>query len=115
MEESSRTVRLRVEAKNSAGHLLAGMFANVKIFLPGNENVMALSKSAVLEDEGRFFVFIHHQGDYYVRRPVVPGRSWGNRIELIKGLKGGETIVADGSFLMKSDVLRSKMGAGCAD
>jgi hypothetical protein len=24
-------------------------------------------------------------------------------------------VVADGSFLLKSDVLRSKMGAGCAD
>ena len=25
------------------------------------------------------------------------------------------TIIADGSFLLKSDVLRKKMGAGCAD
>jgi len=50
-----------------------------------------------------------------VRRPVAVGRSWGDRIEVVKGLNGGETVVADGSFLMKSDVLRSKMGAGCAD
>ena len=34
---------------------------------------------------------------------------------LFFGLTGDETIVADGAFLMKSDVLRSKMGAGCAD
>jgi cobalt-zinc-cadmium efflux system membrane fusion protein len=32
-----------------------------------------------------------------------------------KGLGGGETVVASGAFLLKSDVLRSKMGAGCAD
>ena len=115
MEEASRTVRLRVEVKNPAGRLLAGMFANVKVSLPGEEEAIALSKSAVLEDEGRSFVFMHHHDDYYVRRPVAAGRSWGARIEVVEGLGGGETVVADGSFLMKSDVLRSKMGAGCAD
>ena len=30
-------------------------------------------------------------------------------------LRLGQTVVTDGAFLMKSDVLRSKMGAGCAD
>ena len=115
MAEASRTVRLRVDVKNPDGRLLAGMFATVKVFLPGEEEAIALSKSAVLEDEGRSFVFIHHHDDYYVRRPIVPGRSWGGRIEVIKGLVGSETVVTDGSFLMKSDVLRSKMGAGCAD
>jgi cobalt-zinc-cadmium efflux system membrane fusion protein len=115
MEEASRTVRLRVEVANPDGRLLAGMFANVKLFLHGEEETIALSESAVLEDEGRSFVFIHHHDDYYVRRPVVPGRAWAGRIEVVNGLKGGETVVTDGSFLLKSDVLRSKMGAGCAD
>jgi cobalt-zinc-cadmium efflux system membrane fusion protein len=115
MDEATRTVRLRIAATNPRGRLLAGMFADVKVFLPGEEETLALPRSAVLEDEGRSFVFIHHHGDYYVRRPVEPGRSWGDRVEVLRGLKGGETVVADGSFLLKSDVLRSKMGAGCAD
>jgi cobalt-zinc-cadmium efflux system membrane fusion protein len=36
-------------------------------------------------------------------------------VEIRKGLSAGQTIIADGSFLLKSDVLRGKMGAGCAD
>lgn len=115
MDEASRTVSLRVEVKNPDRRLLAGMFAAVKVFLPVDEEALALPKSAVLEDEGRSFVFIHHHDEYYARRPVTVGRSWGGRIEVPKGLNGGETVVADGAFLMKSDVLRSKMGAGCAD
>ncbi len=115
MEEASRTVRLRVRVNNPGGRLLAGMFADVKVYLPGDAEALALPRSAVLEDEGRAFVFVRHQGDYYVRRPVETGRSWNDRVEILKGLRGGETVVADGSFLMKSDVLRSKMGAGCAD
>jgi cobalt-zinc-cadmium efflux system membrane fusion protein len=115
MDEASRTIRLRIAVANPRGRLFAGMFADVKVFLPGAEEALALPRNAVLEDAGRSFVFIHHHGDYYVRRPVEPGRSWGDRVEVLQGLKGGETVVADGSFLLKSDVLRSKMGAGCAD
>ena len=115
MEEASRTVKLRVRASNPGGRLLAGMFTTVRIFLPGDEETAAVPETAVLEDEGRAFVFVHHHDDYYVRRPVETGRTWPDWTEIVAGLSGDETIVADGSFLMKSDVLRSKMGAGCAD
>lgn len=115
IDEGSRTVKLRVTVPNPDGRLLAGMFATVNVLLPGDEHALVLPREAVLEDEGRSFVFTHHEGDYYVRRPVTTGRSWGDRVEITGGLMGGETIVAEGAFLLKSDVLRSKMGAGCAD
>jgi len=72
-------------------------------------------RAAVLEDEGRAFVFIHHQGEYYVRREVEQGRSFAGWLELTAGPDVGQEIVADGAFILKSDILRSKMGAGCAD
>ncbi len=114
MSESSRTVKLRIAVPNSEGRLLAGMFAGVKIFLPGDESALTLPKSAALEDDRRTFVFVHHEGDYYVRRPVVTGRTFDGLVEVTNGLAGSEVVIADGAFLMKSDVLRSKMGAGCA-
>ena len=115
MDESSRTVKVRIEASNPNGRLLAGMFADVELMLPTAEEVLAIPRSALLEDEGRAFVFVFHHDDYYVRRPVVRGRSWAGWVEIRRGLEPGATIVTEGSFLMKSDVLRSKMGAGCAD
>ena len=69
----------------------------------------------MLEDAGRSFAFVHYEGDHYVRRPVVVGRRWASWVEILEGIKPSQTVVADGSFLMKSDALRSKMGAGCAD
>jgi len=115
MDRSSRTLKIRIAVPNPEGLLLAGMFAGVEIFLPGDQQVLTVPKSAVLEDERRSFVFVHHSDEYYVRRPVTPGRTFAGLTEIKKGLVGGEIIVADGAFLMKSDVLRSKMGAGCAD
>ena len=115
MDESSRTVKVRVEVKNPDGRLLAGMFAAIKLFLPGIDQTLAVPRNAVLEDEGRAFIFVHYQGEYYLRRPVITGRTWATWVEIKQGLTEAQTVVDDGAFLMKSDVLRSKMGAGCAD
>ena len=115
MSESSRTVKLRIALPNPDGKLLDGMFADVDIFLSGKKHSLSLPKSAVLYDEGRPFVFVHHQGDYYLRRPVDAGSEFASWVEIKSGLTGSEIVVSDGAFLLKSDVLRSKMGAGCAD
>jgi cobalt-zinc-cadmium efflux system membrane fusion protein len=115
MEESSRTVKVRVEVENSGGRLLSGMFAAVNLFLPGKDEALAVPRDAVLEDEGRSFVFVHHRGDDFVRRPVVVGRTWAAWTEIKSGLQPGQAVVSKGGFLLKSDVLRKKMGAGCAD
>ena len=37
------------------------------------------------------------------------------RLEILEGVTPGELVVSDAAFLLKSDTLRSKMGAGCAD
>jgi cobalt-zinc-cadmium efflux system membrane fusion protein len=115
MSEASRTVKLRIAVPNPKGELLAGMFAQVNVFIPGDEEVLAIPSQAVVEDEGRVFVFVHHHEDYYLRRPVKVGRAFSGFVEVSEGLSGDKVVVANGAFLMKSDVLRSKMGAGCAD
>ena len=115
MDEKTRTVKVRIAVKNPAGKLRSGMFAAVQLYLPGEEEALALPRAAVLSDEGRSFVFVHRQGEYYLRRPVRTGRASVDWVEVTGGLAGGETVVSNGAFLLKSDVLRSKMGAGCAD
>jgi len=115
MDETSRTAKVRIGVPNAEGRLLAGMFAKVQVFIPGTQEVLAVHRSAVLRDNGRAFVFVQHHGDYFVRRPVKEGRSWLDWVEVSSGLTAGQVIAGDGSFLLKSDVLRSKMGAGCAD
>jgi cobalt-zinc-cadmium efflux system membrane fusion protein len=115
MNEQSRTVKARVVVPNPDGRLRPGMFVNIRVFLPGGGSVIAVPKAAVLSDEGRTFVFVHKEGDYWIRRPVTLGKRLGDMVEIRSGLAAGQRIVTDGSFLLKSDVLRRKMGAGCAD
>ncbi len=115
MDEKTRTLKVRVGVPNPKGRLRAGMFVNVALYLPSGTDALVVPRAALLADDGRSFVFVRHHGDYWVRRPVETGRTSGDQVEVTKGLTDGETVATEGCFLLKSDVLRSKMGAGCAD
>jgi cobalt-zinc-cadmium efflux system membrane fusion protein len=115
LDEATRTVKVRVVVRNPEGLLRAGMFARVRLLDGSAEQVVAIPAEAVLEDEGRSFVFVPTEPPYFVRRPVVTGRAWDEYVEITQGLADGDVVVTRGAFTLKSDVLRSKMGAGCAD
>ena len=115
MNAQTRTVKARIRVENKDGQLKPGMFVNIRVLLPGDDNVIAVPKIAVLADVGRSFVFVHKEGEYWVRRPVTIGDPFNEFVEIKEGLIPGQMIIADGSFLLKSDVLRGKMGAGCAE
>ncbi len=114
IDETTHTVKVRIALSNPDGILRPGMFCSVKI--PSNPSEMvAVPESAVLSDEGKSFVFVEIIEDFYVRKPVVTGRKYGGYVEILEGLADGEQVVSTGSFLLKSDVLKEKMGAGCAE
>jgi membrane fusion protein, heavy metal efflux system len=115
MDERTRTLKARIVVPNPDGLLRPGMFVTVRLLLPGDGGGLTVPGAAVISDEGRSFVFVHKEGDYWIRRPVTPGRILGDAVEILGGIEPGRKVVADGSFLLKSDVLRRKMGAGCAD
>lgn len=115
VDEATRTARLRVVVDNREGLLRAGMFARVHLDGGSSEMALVVPTEAVLEDEGRAFVFVPVEPPYFIRRPVIAGRSWGDWVEITRGLDPGDVVMARGAFMLKSDVLRSKMGAGCAD
>jgi cobalt-zinc-cadmium efflux system membrane fusion protein len=115
MDVTTRTIRARISVNNPDGLLKPGMFVTVNVMTQADDAVLAVPEAAVLSDEGRNFVFVHKEGDYWVRRPVETGASYEGFTEIRQGLSKDQLVIADGSFLLKSDILREKMGAGCAD
>ena len=115
IDESTRTVPVRTVVDNRDRRLLPGMFCQGRILVSTGEEVLAVPRTAILSDEGTDFVFTHMKDDYYLRVNVTKGREFAEGVEILTGLVPGQTIVSQGAFVLKSDVLRSKMGAGCAD
>ncbi len=117
MSEQTRTVKVRATITNPGFLLRPGMFCDATIVLGANtsEEVLATPRGAVFSDEGKSFVFKHWKNDFYIRQDIRKGREFLGLVEILEGLQSGDTVVTDGAFLLKSDVLREKMGAGCAD
>ncbi|HNT36410.1 MAG TPA: efflux RND transporter periplasmic adaptor subunit, partial [bacterium] len=115
LDPQTRTIPVRVRVENQDGKLRPGMFATVTIPVKTQQTALCIPKDAVVSDEGVDFIFKHWKEDYWVRQDVKLGRSFGETIEVLGGLESGDWIVVSGAFLLKSDLLREKMGAGCAD
>ncbi len=115
MNEKTRTVKARAVLDNPDEMLKPGMFCHARIALSDGEETLAVPKEALLTDEGQSFVFRHAREQYYVRQSVKTGRRFTRFVEILDGLAEGDRLVGRGAFMLKSDVLREKMGAGCAD
>jgi cobalt-zinc-cadmium efflux system membrane fusion protein len=115
VDEHTRTVKIRVQVKNPEKKLRPGMFAEVKVVISEQGNMNVVPRNAVMSDAEEKFVFEHWKEDLWVRKDVIIGSMYGDYAEILSGVPMGATIVTSGAFMLKSDVLREKMGAGCAD
>jgi cobalt-zinc-cadmium efflux system membrane fusion protein len=115
MDEDTRTVKIRTVLSNTEGLLRPGMFCAANIVFETPEKVLAVPKSALMSDEGKHFVFRMVRDGFALRTDVEPGREFADSVEITSGLQEGAQIATEGAFVLKSDVLRAKMGAGCAD
>jgi cobalt-zinc-cadmium efflux system membrane fusion protein len=114
MDEHTRTVKIRVQVKNPENKLRPGMFADVAVLIPGEGHMNAVPQNAVMSDAGNYFVFRHFKDDLWVRCDVIPGQSQGGYVEILKGISEADRIITGGAFMLKSEVLKEKMGGGCA-
>lgn len=115
IDEHTRTVKVRVQVVNDEFKLKPGMFSEAEISIPLEGQVSTVPAGAVLSDENDSFVFQHWKDDFWLRRNVVMGERRGDFVDVLDGIPAGSTIVTRGAFMLKSDILREKMGAGCAD
>ncbi|HOI90566.1 MAG TPA: efflux RND transporter periplasmic adaptor subunit [Candidatus Rifleibacterium sp.] len=114
LKTETRMLEIQLAVKNPDELLRPGMFIEGTLQIGEGAAKPALPAAAVLEDEGKQFVFIKHQDSMLFRRNVTIDGQQGDTIFIGSGIKAGDEVVVEGSFLLKSDILRGKMGAGCA-
>jgi cobalt-zinc-cadmium efflux system membrane fusion protein len=114
LDRDTRTLNVRLSAANPQGKLRPGMFVTAVISTGDPPHVLHVPETAVLSDDGNHFVFVQLSDEFWVRRDVQVGPAAGGAVEVLAGLTVGETIATKGAFMFKSEVLKEKMGAGCA-
>ena len=105
----SRTTDVRIETANVEGKLKPGMFADVEITTTVLQDVLVIPESALQEDEDRQIVFVAVGANKFQRRNVKTGLQHAGRVQLLDGVKAGEKVVTDSSFILKSEMLKSEM------
>ena len=115
VDERTRMGRVRVELPNPDRLLKANLFAKARILLPGKENAVLVPDSAIQRIEGNKMVFVQTGPDLFDARAVQLGARFDGKVELVAGLKAGESVVVAHGYPLKSQLLISHLGAGCAD
>lgn len=83
------------------GSLIPGSAVEVYLIGKGSRNALTVPKSALVEQQGTFFVFVRIDEDCYRKIPVKVGPSDGKYVEILSGLKGGEQVVSTGTTAVK--------------
>ena len=115
VDPQSRTVRARAPVSNPDRSLRAGMFVRAKIALEGNRQALLVPRSAVQYAQGRALVFVEKQEALYEPVAVVLGHHTGDLVEVVGGLPEGAAVVTTGAFLLKTEILKESIGAGCCE
>lgn len=110
LEEKSRTLEVRIETNNTDRRLKPGMFADVEITTTVIGNVLLISDSALQSDEGNQIVFVALDATRFEKRVIKTGREQRGTVEVAEGLKEGEKVVTDGSFILKSEMMKGELG-----
>ena len=111
VEEGSRTLEVRIEVSNADGRLKPGMFADVEIVTTVQENVLLISDAAMQTDADNQIVFVALDGNKFEKRIVKIGMDQRGLVQILQGVKPGEKVVTDGSFILKSEMLKGEMEA----
>lgn len=102
LDPNTRTLRVRIELKNSDFALRPGMFGRVRIGT-GETHGLVIPAEALV-DTGEFqYVFLAEANGRFVPRRVEPGMRSADKIEIRRGLNEGETVVTTANFLLDSE------------
>ncbi|MEX2667379.1 efflux RND transporter periplasmic adaptor subunit [Candidatus Uabimicrobium amorphum] len=115
VHDKVRTVSVLAQVNNKENLLRVNMFGKVKILIHQNENVVVVPKKAIQWEGCCHIVFIQLENDLYAPRKVRLGYEGKDFYEVKAGLLAGEPVVTEGSFLLKTEILKSSIGAGCTD
>ncbi len=106
MDEATRTFRLRAEVHNPYFRLKPGMYADVYLWPREKEKILAVPEKAVRRLEGEDVLFVQTGPEIFSLRQVKLGRFFEGLVEILEGLKEGETYVTEGSFALKSEAMK---------
>ncbi len=113
IDPRTRTVEARASLDNPDGALKVNMYGRAEIALGAQRETVMVPREAVQRAKGVALVFVRLSPSEYEARRVIVGLTDGDRVEVVRGVRAGEAVATQGSFLLKTETLKGSIGAGC--
>ena len=95
LDPSTRTLLVEVHVPNPAGALLPGMYARVDLMSEQpNAPLRIPSDALIVRGEGTEVAVVREDHTVHLQKIEV-GRDYGDRLEVVGGLREGQTIIAN--------------------
>jgi len=109
LDPVTRVMRARIELQNASLKLRPEMLATAQILVGPSRPVLLVPSGAIQQINDSDVVFVRTAEDRFEVRPVHSGETFNGRVALLEGVKPGDAIVTHGSFLLKSQLLKSSI------
>nr|WP_129734118.1 efflux RND transporter periplasmic adaptor subunit [Parabacteroides goldsteinii] len=86
---------------DNKGAVIPGSFVEIYLLASPMEDVLSVPVSALIEEQGIYSVFIRLDEEGYQKREVKLGANNGSEVQILSGLKPGETVVTQGAYQIK--------------
>ncbi|MBX7208878.1 MAG: efflux RND transporter periplasmic adaptor subunit [Verrucomicrobiaceae bacterium] len=112
IDATTATIRVRAEFPNPRKILRPGMFARVKLSAPARDETIVIPERALVELQGRSFVWVIDGENKAHQRPVeVMASRVGAEAVVTKGLEAGERVVVEGVNKLREGVVAKPVTA----
>lgn len=115
VDPHTRTVAVRAQVTNTDGQLRANQFARATVRVASERSAVTVPRGAVQRLNEEQVVFVHTGDQTYEPRVVTRGRSTKDRVQVIGDVRAGERVVTDGAYLLKTELSKDQIGAGCCE
>ncbi len=106
VDPTSRTIKLRAWVNNKDHRLKPEMFARLHIQVGESTPLLMIPREAVLEVDGKQFVYVVEGADRYVKREVKVSTISPDQVRVLEGLVSGQRIVVKGAVLIKGQEVK---------
>ncbi len=100
-EPASRAVEVKIRVPNAEGKLKQGMFARIEIIAEQQTNVLVVPREAVIERDGKSFVYIAERGQA-IEKEVQTGLQEADSVAILRGLNQGDQVIVRGQDRLES-------------
>jgi len=100
VDPQTGTFKVTVEVNHSEHGLAPGMFSRVSITYDVHQNALTVPRAAIMTEDGESAVYVVTGGTAH-RVPVSLGYADGDKVEITKGLKSGDSVVTLGQNSLK--------------